>query len=157
MNILRGLDGNDALRGEGGNDVLYGGSGADALYGGDGADRLIGGAGADTLTGDTGPDTYVLNVLDGTSDRIYGFETGVDTLAFDLDVFTSLALGDDGKIAASQITFGATSTNAEQYLIYNQTTGSLFYDADANGAGAAVLLATFNTKPTLSVGDFVMM
>jgi hypothetical protein len=34
---------------------------------------------------------------------------------------------------------------------------SLFYDADANGSGAAVLLATFNTKPTLSVGDFVMM
>lgn len=70
-NQLEGRDGNDLLDGRGGND---------RLYGDDGNDTLIGGAGNDTMEGNGGRDEFVFANASSGTDRIDGFEVGVDKL-----------------------------------------------------------------------------
>ncbi|MCT4554418.1 MAG: tandem-95 repeat protein [Pelagimonas sp.] len=77
--VMNGGDDDDRLFGHVGNDVLRGGEGNDWLEGGDGADTLTGQDGNDTLHGQGGADTFVFDSADG-SDRITGFEDGVDVL-----------------------------------------------------------------------------
>jgi hypothetical protein len=36
-------------------------------------------------------------------------------------------------------------------------TGGLFYDANGNGAGGAIQLATLTNKPALTASDFVVI
>jgi len=66
-NIIKGLNGNDAIFGNGGNDTLYGDDGADTLRGGEGVDFLYGGDGNDEISGDSG------------NDRLFG-DNGDDTI-----------------------------------------------------------------------------
>ncbi len=42
-------------------------------------------------------------------------------------------------------------------MIYNGTNGQLLYDADGNGAGAAVLVATLNTGLVMTAGEFLVI
>ena len=44
---------------------------------------------------------------------------------------------------------GDKALDANDYIVYNSKTGILSYDADGNGAGAAVQLATLQ-QPTRS-------
>lgn len=91
--VLHGEKGKDTLRAGRGNDTLYGGHGKDTLYGGWGHDWLNGGKGNDSLYGQYGHDTYYFTVLntpygvigDG-KDKIHGFDTYSDTLAFGGDI-----------------------------------------------------------------------
>lgn len=128
--------GNDKIDGGAGNDFIAGGGGNDQLLGGDGNDILIGGAGNDSMTGGAGMDYFVFNgpVSTAGSDTIKDFVTGTDKLWFDLDTYTAL-----NGITASNFTTNATG-DADDVLIY--TGGKLYYDADANGAAAPILIAT---------------
>lgn len=128
--------GNDKLDGGTGNDQLYGGAGNDKLAGGDGNDLLAGGLGNDGLSGGAGNDYFVFNEGNFAAigiDKISDFTTGADKLWFDTDAYTALA-----GITADNFTTAATG-DADDVLIY--TGGKLYYDADANGAEAAVLIA----------------
>lgn len=50
---------------------------------------------------------------------------------------------------------GATSGNdATDRIIYNETDGSLYYDEDGSGAGAAIKLMVLTDTPTLTATDF---
>lgn len=71
---------NGGLFGGNGDDTLYGGEGNDRLEGGNDNDTLYGGAGADRLTGGAGNDRFVLDVLDGSLDKITDFALGQDVL-----------------------------------------------------------------------------
>lgn len=128
--------GNDKLDGGVGNDQLYGGAGNDKLAGGEGNDLLAGGLGNDGLSGGAGNDYFVFNEGNFAAvgiDKISDFATGADQLWFDTDVYTALA-----GITSDHFTTAATG-DANDVLIY--TGGKLYYDADANGAEAAVLIA----------------
>ena len=46
---------------------------------------------------------------------------------------------------------------ADQHLVYDPTTGILYYDADGSGAGAAVQIALISGRPALSADDFVLV
>ena len=48
---------------------------------------------------------------------------------------------------------------ANDYLIYNTTTGALYFDADGNGAGLAVQIALLGsaTHPVIANTDFLMV
>ena len=48
-------------------------------------------------------------------------------------------------------------TTAISHLIYNSTSGVLYYDADGNAAGAAVKVAILGTHPTLVASDILII
>ena len=47
--------------------------------------------------------------------------------------------------------------DADDRIIYNQSTGALIYDANGTGAGGAALIATVINEPLLSASDFVVI
>lgn len=150
---LTGQDGNDFLHGGVGNDRMYGGSGADTLNGRDGADLLNGGTGADTLIGGAGEDVFVFDsALDaGNVDLIDDFG-GVDSIRLDRNIFSGIL--SDGALAADAFRVGGSAADAEDRIIYRQSTGEIFYDADGTGAGAAVLFARVDAGTVLSAASF---
>lgn len=85
--------GNDADRLDGfdGNDSLFGGSGHDVLRGHEGNDTLSGGAGDDSLIGGAGADVFVYRAGAG-SDKIFGFQDGVDRIQVLMPSGTALDL-----------------------------------------------------------------
>jgi hypothetical protein len=42
-------------------------------------------------------------------------------------------------------------------VVYNTSTGSLYYDADGSGAGAAILVATFQGNPAIAATDITVI
>src|SRR5262249_50880425 len=121
-------------------------------------DTLAGGAGHDTLTGGAGADHFVFASINAAdSDTIADFLSVDDTISLDNSVLT--AVGADGALANAAVWSSATGVahDADDRIIYNTTTGQLFYDADGNGAGAAVLLATLTAHPAINAGDIFII
>lgn len=154
-----GNAGANSITGTGFADSITGGAGNDSLIGGTGDDTLSGGAGADQLTGGTGTDTFVFDSATGTGniDTIIDFSSGTDHIALSQSVFAALtALG---AITSAQFFASASATaahDADDRIVYNTTTGALYYDADGQGHAAAVQIAIIGktTHPTLAFGDF---
>ena len=151
-NVLTGGGGANLLSGGGGADTLSGGLGNDTLSGGTGADRLMGGAGYDVFRFDGLPDAG--------ADLITDFAAGVDKLLLSLAAFTGIAGSAAGTLGANLFWSGAGVTSAhdaDDRLVYDTTTGTLYYDPDGLGGAAAIALATFGTvKPILTAGDFIL-
>ncbi|WP_114948944.1 calcium-binding protein [Microvirga calopogonii] len=150
--ILAGADGDDALHGQEGNDWIEGGNGWDLLTGGAGDDRLVGGAGIDVLTGDQGRDTFVFDAALGpdNDDLIYDFSVSEDTIALSRSIFGGF--GSSVWVAVGQ---GAGPGGAQ--IVYDDTTGNLFYDADGAGGVAQVKFAHLTAGLTLTSGNFVLI
>lgn len=162
-----GNEGRDQLKGQTGDDDISGGTGADRLFGGDGSDGLEGGFGADTLaggagddvltggagrdllTGGAGADIFVLTGADG--DRITDFGAA-DTLVLGSLMFDPLG----SALTADELAFGTAAADGNDRLIYDRASGRLWFDADANGAGDALLLAVLTNRPDLAAGDFIL-
>ena len=148
------------INGTMGNDALTGGTGNDTLNGLGGNDSLDGGAGNDSLTGGSGSDRFVFTSIgSGNADLVDDFIPGTDSLHLDARVMTALGAG--GAFAPGDARFhsaaGATGGHdADDRVVYNTTTGELFYDADGNGAGAAQLVANLRGTPAISAGDIVV-
>ena len=150
-NILDGRSGNDTLNGNAGNDTLKGQYGDDTLDGGFGRDFLLGGPGKDTFLFDT--------TLGGTNiDRVLDFTPVDDTFRLEDSKFTALT-GGLGTLAAQKFYTGTAAHDADDRIIYNSTTGELFYDADGTGTGMAIKFAilTSAVKPALSAADFYII
>jgi Ca2+-binding RTX toxin-like protein len=66
-----------------------------------------------------------------------------------------------GALAAADFAKGAgltTALDATDRIIYNTTTGELFYDKDGTGAAAAVKFAVITTHPaTITEADFIII
>ncbi len=77
-----------------------------------------------------------------------------DTIWLENAVMTGLSAG---ALAATAFTSGTAATTADHRVIYNGTNGQLLYDADGNGAGAAVLVATLNTGLVMTASEFVVI
>jgi Ca2+-binding RTX toxin-like protein len=126
--------------------IIQGSINDDVIIGGAGANAITGGAGADTLTGSGGADSFVFdNIL--TSDTITDFTTASDLLKFDLSVFDQIgSLGafsvGDARYVEGAFTSGQDGTDR---IIFNTTTGALYYDADGNGVGAEVQIAALTS------------
>lgn len=148
-NLLVGNYGANRLKGLGGIDTLKGGAGNDILQGGDGRD---------TLTGGTGNDSFLFDTAPTSRDTITDFNRSEgDRIQLSKAVYAGFAytggLRADGFYAAA----GAVrAQDAGDRLIYNTTTGVLYYDADGLGGAAAVPIALVGTTthPGLAAGDF---
>ncbi|MFM9937401.1 MAG: calcium-binding protein [Novosphingobium sp.] len=160
-NTLSSATGNDRLNGLGGNDTLYGGFDNDALFGGDGDDKLYGGLGRDVLTGGVGADRFFFDSGPDAKlnfDKITDFVSGTDKLILSKNTFTGFAVG--GALAEGAFQSGAgvtTAKDADDRLIYNTTTGKLYYDADgSDAASSAVLVAILKGQPALAFSDVLI-
>ena len=135
-------------------------AGNDTLIGAASNDLLSGGAGNDLLTGNGGFDTFRFDTALNASnniDTITDFSVADDTLQLANSVFTALTA--TGELATDMFHGGAgvtTAADANDHLIYNSTTGALYYDPDGTGAAAAVQFATLNAALALTAGNFVV-
>ncbi len=129
-NLLTGNRGDNILRGAGGNDLL------------------TGGAGADIFLFDTAPGA-------GNVDRITDFSVVDDGIALDPLIFA--AIGPVGTLAAGAFQTGAVATEADDRILYDGASGAIYYDADGDGAGDAVLFAQVTAGTALTHADFVVV
>jgi len=155
---LQGTGSADVMSGTVNTDVFSGGSGKDILDTGDGDDFLDGGIGKDSLTGGAGADHFLFTTpLDPANiDTIADFTTGEDTIQLSMAIFT--ALPSTGSLSGDLFTANAAgvATDADDYFLYNTSTGALLYDADGTGTGAAVQFALLASKPEISANDFLV-
>jgi Ca2+-binding RTX toxin-like protein len=135
------------LTGNGGINEIYGNAGANAINGGDGSDYLMGFGGADTFA-------FTTALGASNVDQILDFNVADDTIALDDAVFTGLT---PGALAAGAFVNGTAAGDADDRILYNSATGQLYFDADGNGAGAAVLFATVSAGTVLTASDFTVI
>ncbi len=135
---------------------LTGNSLANWLIGNAGANVIDGKGGNDILEARTGADTLAFTTAlgGGNVDLILGFATGSDRIHLDDAVFTGLGLG---ALNANAFVTGSAAGDADDRIVYNSATGALFFDADGNGAGAAIQFATLQGAPALSASDFAVI
>ncbi len=136
-------------------DVFVGNGGNDTLTGGDGADTFVfGQVHEQVVTGDDDEvQTYVDTAFNLTGiDTITDFLSGVDKIALNIDQFTSLTAG---SFTADNLvcSVGAAAGDANDFLLFDTSTGALSYDADGSGSGAAVQFATLTGVTSLSASD----
>jgi Ca2+-binding RTX toxin-like protein len=136
---------------------LNGNNLAQTIYGNNGANVLNGGGGNDTLFGFGGADVFAFTTALGAGnvDVIADMSSGSDRIALDDAIFT--ALGGLGALNASAFVTGTAAADGDDRIVYNSATGALLYDADGNGAIAAVQFATLQTGLAMTAADFVVI
>jgi Ca2+-binding RTX toxin-like protein len=145
---LEGNDGNDSIVGAAGNDALWGSGGNDSIKGDAGVDHIWGGTGNDTLSGGAGIDRFhfgetalsssnVDTITDFKGDEIYLYSN-----PFTNHNFISVTLLSDA--------------HSGEGIIYEKSTGTLYYDNDGAGSGeAGTAFAMLTGKPTILLTNFV--
>jgi serralysin len=129
---------------------------ANSIYGNAGANVLDGGAGVDILVGLGGADTFAFTtgLGGGNVDWVYDFVSGTDKIALDDAAFPGLGLG---TLSAGAFRAGATAQDADDRILYDSSSGALYFDADGAGGAAAVQFATLGAGTTLVVSDFLVI
>ncbi len=148
----------DNLRGGRGADDLIGLLGNDKIAGEDGDDVLGGGFGNDSLTGGKGIDFFVFEApldVDFNVDTITDFNARREKLVLQDAVFADI--GRLGDLAKGRFVNGAAAMDGNDRIIYHRSTGEIFYDADGDGSGAAVLFAEVADGFRLNFGDFTVI
>ena len=143
-NVMIGNEAKNTLIGYGGNDLLIGNGGND---------YFIGGLGNDTLIGGTGREAYELSSPLGADnvDYIQGFNTTEgDHLHLDFSIFSAFSSNNLGDISYTELRFGTSAQDADDYFIFNKANGYLYYDSDGNGSSTQQLIAVI----TGLVGEF---
>ncbi|WP_268934368.1 calcium-binding protein [Sphingobium yanoikuyae] len=130
-NVLAGNSGDNVIRGFGGNDVLSGGAGRDS-FGFDAA------PGAGDLV------------------QITDFSVADDIILLSHDQFGPIGSGSGGwgLLDPDAFVIGSVAADANDRILYDSATGALFYDADGNGAEAAVQFALLTPGLALTSADF---
>jgi serralysin len=149
-NILTGLEGNDSLSGGNGDDLLFGGSGSDRLTGGTGLDQFY-------FSG-------VANFSALGIDTITDFSQGSDKIVLAPSLFSALSSNNSlntsefATITASSTTELSLVGTSSALLVYNTSTGKLFYNPDGTIAGLnnGGQFALLSNKPLLNPTDFVV-
>jgi Ca2+-binding RTX toxin-like protein len=139
--------------GNGLNNFITGNAVSNVLSGGLGNDTLDGSFGLDVMTGGAGVDTFVLHKAQGV-DRISDFVAGERLLLSAAEFGGGLVYNYyNPTLTASQVRVGAgitTANSASQRLIFDSLNRNLYFDADGNGAGAAVQIAKLTGTAAIS-------
>ena len=109
---------------------------------------------ANTLTGGAGKDTFKFTTTSDI-DTITDFAVIDDTIQLDNYIFA--ALKTEGTQSAGKFVIGTQALDANDFIIYNDVTGALLYDADGSGGGAALTIATIGTGFAMTHSDFVVI
>ena len=78
-----------------------------------------------------------------------------DRISLDDAVFAGI--GPVGRWPPPPFASDAAATDATDRIVYNSATGALSFDADGNGAGAAILFANLSPGTSVVLGDFFVV
>jgi Ca2+-binding RTX toxin-like protein len=133
---------------------LFGNEFNNIIAGNDGRNVLGGGGGNDTLWGYGGADTFFFFGPNEGADVIADFTPGEDKIAFSRGFNMP-----PGTLAETGVDFvlGAAATSAAASVVYNASTGGLYWDVDGSGSSSAVLLATLANHAVLKQSDFFIV
>jgi Ca2+-binding RTX toxin-like protein len=152
--LLKGFDGRDRLNGNDGNDVLSGGLDQDRLTGGTGEDHFLFDVEPVSLNVISFFGFFPFTRTSSNHDQITDFVAEEDKIVFDSAVFTALSAG---ALDQDNFALGPVAGDANDFVLYDAASGSLYYDADAQGGDDAVLVANLNGNPDLYVNDFFII
>ncbi|MBB4038784.1 Ca2+-binding RTX toxin-like protein [Microvirga flocculans] len=155
----------DVIKGKSTSEKLYGHSGKDKLYGNGGNDKLYGGSGSDSLNGGSGKDAFVFDTKPNAKtnrDAIADFKVKDDSFWLDNAVFTKLGKSGSEKKPAQLkkdfFTIGSKAKDKNDYVIYDDKKGKLYYDADGSGSKyKQVEIATLSKKLAMTYKDFFVI
>lgn len=143
----------DFITGSSGDNTLVGGMGDDTLRGSAGDDLLRGGLGNDILNGGSSSDQFRFDTaLDAVTnvDTIENYSIGDDIIELDDAIFSSLG----STITVNEFSISEMALDGDDLLIYDKTTGQLFYDPDAAGGADQILFAQLDVSLNLTIADF---
>src|SRR5258706_771035 len=155
--VINGFGGNDNIQAGGGSDTVLGGAGNDTISGNDGTDWVEGGAGNEEVRGGPGQDSIAFQEYQAqNADVLSDFDAGWDNLQFDANGF--IGIGPTGQLAPGDPRFysapGATQGHdADDRLVYDTSTGNLYFDGDGSGLGVSYLVATIPNRTPLGPTD----
>ena len=151
------------------NNILNGSSGADQLLGSDGNDSLSGDAANDILTGGLGVDKFIYNTNAAFTTTAVGVDSITDftiaqgdLIVLDKTTFTSISsiAGTGFSVATefAKVTTDALAATSAADIVYNSTTGGLFYNQNgtAAGLGTGAQFLTLTNKPALTATQFLI-
>lgn len=127
-----------------------------SIIGNAGNNIINGKGGSDAMWGLGGNDTFVFDTALGSTnvDRIYDFNPATDSIRVDDAFFRGLTLG---ALSAGAFATGSAATQADDRIIYDPTTGKLYFDPDGAGGAAQVQFATLNVGLGLTSADFFVV
>ncbi|WP_246730183.1 Calx-beta domain-containing protein [Nitratireductor mangrovi] len=136
-------------------DFLTGNAGANRIEGLAGDDEINGKEGADIFVGGGGDDLFIFDTALGAGniDAILDFVVADDMIRLASSIFTGLSAG---GLTAAAFRVGAAAADADDRIIYNAGTGSLFFDVDGNGAQGQVQFASLSTGLALTNDNFLV-
>ncbi|MBK8816867.1 MAG: calcium-binding protein [Methylococcaceae bacterium] len=156
------LTGITAINGTGNtlDNILTGNSANNTLSGSSGNDTLNGLGGNDILTGGIGTDTFAFDSeLNANSnlDTITDLSIVDDAIRLEDAIFSSFI--NTGVVTADNFVSGAgaVALDANDFLVYDTTTGIVSYDADGNGSGTQVEFVKLTGIPAVTEADFVVV
>jgi Ca2+-binding RTX toxin-like protein len=153
----------EKLTGTAGAEKYYGGRGNDRINTGSGNDWLGGGIGNDILTGGKGKDAFVFSTKPNKKtnfDKVIDFSVKDDSFYLDNAVFKKLGKGSEaapGKLKAGFFTIGDKAKDKNDYLVYDNKKGVLYYDEDGSGGKAAVAFASLGKNLKMTLKDFFII
>jgi Ca2+-binding RTX toxin-like protein len=156
-----GGGGRDQLAGGRKDDTIFGGAGSDTLRGASGNDRLDGGLGRDVLYGNTGKDAFLFTTKLGSSnvDTLRDVQLD-DAIWLENAIFKGIGSGSLAKpkvMLKDAFHLGSVAQDAEDRILYDQASGSVYDDRDGSGAAVAVKFAVVATKKALTLSDFLVI
>ena len=133
-------------------------------HGGGGMDFISSGLGNDSLTGGLGSDYFIFDsVLNASTNRdtITDFNRIDDTICLSKAIFTAFSSQSAESTLLSNQFWSNTSGlahDADDRIIYNTSTGGLFYDSNGSATGGAIQIALLSSRPTgIDYTDFVVV
>jgi Ca2+-binding RTX toxin-like protein len=112
--------------------------------------------GNDILTGGSGSDQFRFSSAEEGFNRITDFSQAQG------DKIEILASGfggglSKGLLSSSQFVLGSAAAEANDRFIYDQSTGSLFFDVDGSGSQSAVQFASLSKGLNLTSSDITVV
>lgn len=128
----------------------------DTIMGSSATAHIHGGLGSDTFSGSSGVeyihfDTAIGN---GDVDTLLLFNSSKDKIVLDHAIFDQI---DVGNLASSAFVKGTMALDANDRIIYDSATGSLYYDPDGSGSAHQILFAQITPTSGFGAGNFVIM
>jgi Ca2+-binding RTX toxin-like protein len=135
---------------------LTGNDATQQVVGNAGANFINGRGGSDSLYGLGGDDVFVFDTAlsAGNVDTIDDFDPAGEYIYIDNAIFSNLGAEPDHFILPEEYQVGTAAGDSDDHIIYDDTTGAIYYDSDGTGAAAQVQFAWVDAGLSLAHDNF---